>query len=352
MIPSVSASGLLTVTATSFWRPTAVADIDEGGPIQVSGVGSMVQVGAQVNDTSDARFTRVTSTHQIQLPGTGTYSISASSCCRVGGILNASESTWTMNSAIAYNGSASTPIQFNFGAVQSEVVRGADYNGSLGAVAGPGLTLSYNQNLNQSINSQPPGFVIDPNTGALFIPGSSAAVYGENGQNLGADYAFSGNILASNGSFVEFDWLFDAVQTGTGNLAPQVNDAIINVIQGNTASHTFTGTDPNGTPYAGHTENGFDVTPTAGAWFVAQAFGNPVPDVFAGPVGSPTLSSLLVQYIAQVLASDGSLTDVGQLTINVVSNGGGGTVPEPATLLLLGMGAAAAVARRQRKTRA
>ena len=342
MIPSVSASGLLTVTATSFWRPTAVADIDEGGPIQVSGVGSMVQVGAQVNDTSDARFTRVTSTHQIQLPGTGTYSISASSCCRVGGILNASESTWTMNSAIAYNGSASTPIQFNFGAVQSEVVRGADYNGSLGAVAGPGLTLSYNQNLNQSINSQPPGFVIDPNTGALFIPGSSTAVYGENGQNLGADYAFSGNILASNGSFVEFDWLFDAVQTGTGNLAPQVNDAIINVIQGNTASHTFTGTDPNGTPLT------WSFLSLLGSGIAIAPSFNPATQLFTwNTAGSP-----LGQYIAQVLASDGSLTDVGQLTINVVSNGGGGTVPEPATLLLLGMGAAAAVARRQRKTRA
>ncbi len=218
MVPSVSASGLLTVVATSFWRPTAVADIDEGGAISVSGVGSMTQIGAEVIDTSDVRFTKVTSVHQIQLSGAGTYAMSATSCCRVGGIINAAESQWTMNSSIAYNGStANKPIQFNFSAVQPEVIKGADYNGNLGAVAGPGLTLSYNQTLNENINSQPPGFTVNAATGALHIPAASTAGYLDNPSgNVGADYAFSGNILASDGSSVEFDWLFDASPTARG----------------------------------------------------------------------------------------------------------------------------------------
>ena len=65
--------------------------------------------------------------------------------------------------------------------------------------------------------------------------------------NVGADYAFSGNILASDGSAVEFDWLFDAADSN-GNLAPQVTDAAIAIILGDTASHTFIGMDPEGSP--------------------------------------------------------------------------------------------------------
>ena len=33
---------------------------------------------------------------------------------------------------------------------------------------------------------------------------------------------------------------------------------------------------------------------TAGNWFVAKAFGNPIPDLFAGPVGSPSVSDLTI----------------------------------------------------------
>jgi hypothetical protein len=51
---------------------------------------------------------------------------------------------------------------------------------------------------------------------------------------------------------------------------------------------------PNGTPYTGHTENGFTVAPQQGQLFVANAFGNPVPSVFAGPVFAPVTASLSI----------------------------------------------------------
>lgn len=41
-----------------------------------------------------------------------------------------------------------------------------------------------------------------------------------------------------------------------------------------------------GSPYAGHSEDGFTVTPTAGDWFVGLQFGNPTPSIFAGPAFS------------------------------------------------------------------
>jgi len=51
---------------------------------------------------------------------------------------------------------------------------------------------------------------------------------------------------------------------------------------------------PNGTPYAGHTEAGFTVKSLTANWFVAQIFGNPVPDIFAGPIGEVTTSTIEV----------------------------------------------------------
>jgi hypothetical protein len=51
-------------------------------------------------------------------------------------------------------------------------------------------------------------------------------------------------------------------------------------------------TGANGDPFTSYTEDGFTVDATAGDWFEAQVFGNPVPSIFAGPIGSPSLSTI------------------------------------------------------------
>ncbi|SFW14429.1 PEP-CTERM sorting domain-containing protein [Nitrosovibrio sp. Nv17] len=332
IIPSVDANGKLTVTTTSFWRPTAVDTVFAS----VSGANHLSSASSVI-DTSDVRFTKVTNVDVYQLSGAGTYSITGNSCCRVDGIHNFpsgnSSTSWTMNSTIVWDGAhANTPILFNFSAVQPEVVRGVDYTGSLGAVAGPGLTLSYDQVLN-GIPSQPPGFTIDPATGALFISAADTAGYLDNSRgNVGADYAFSGNIIASDGSRVEFDWLFDAVDTGSGNLAPVITDAIVNALVGDTIDFTFIATDD------GNPNPPGDLT-----WSFVGFLG--------GGANAPTFDPLTQRfiwdssgssagtYVAQVQASDGLITDLGILTIHL-RNGTdpGGQVPEPATLSLLGLG--------------
>ncbi len=336
MIPTVSASGLLTVNATSFWRTTGVGDIDEGGPIS-SNTGSLGQVGGQVNDTSDTRFTKVTSTHTQQLTGAGLYTISASSCCRVGGPINSSSNSGTMNSAIFwYGSSANTPILFNFSNVQPEVVRGTAYNDNLDALAGAGLTLTYDQVLNAGISSQPPGFTINTATGAMNIPAASATLanYPDNPSNPGADAAFSGNIKASDGSFVEFEWLFDAVATA-GNLAPNVNDTIINALVGDIVNTVITATD-----------DGLPNPPSALSWTDIGLLGglgtcsnaptfNTTTQAFAWNTANCTPGS----FIYQVQASDSQKSDFGTVTINLSVQGPGTSVPEPTTLSLLCLGA-------------
>lgn len=335
MIPTVDSNGKLTVTTTSFWRPTSVSSVQAN-----VGSASYLSSASSVNDTSDIRFTKVTNVDTYQLSGAGTYDITGSSCCRVDGIQNYpggnSSDSWTMNSTIVWDGtSANTPILFNFSAVQPEVVRGTDYSGNLGAVAGPGLTLSYDQVLN-GIPSQPTGFTIDPATGQLFISAANNAGYLDNSSgNAGADYAFSGHINASDGSSVEFDWLFDAVNTGSGNLAPVVTDAIINALVGDTINFSFDATDDgNPNPPGGLTWS-----------FIAFLGGGanaPTFDASTQQFTWNSTGSALGSYVAQVQASDGQLTDIGLLTINLGRDDGGpgGQVSEPATLSLLGLGLA------------
>lgn len=326
MIPTVDENGVVTVTTTSFWRPTGVSQVFAN----VIG-GTFLSNTTVSTDTSDSRFTKVVDVATYQLNGAGTFDITGSSCCRVDGINNwpgsSSSVSWTMNSTIVWDGThANTPILFNFSAVQPEVVRGAEYNGSLGAVAGAGVTLSYDQVLND-IPSQPPGFTIDSNTGALHISAANTAGYLDNASsNIGADYAFSGHILASDGSSVEFDWLFDAVNT-SGNNAPVANDAVINALVGDTINFTFTATD-----------DGLPIPPGSLTWSYIGLLGGAA----NAPVFNPgtqsftwdTTGSSVGSYVAQVQVSDGSLTDFGLLTINLRN----GTVPEPAMLSLLSLG--------------
>lgn len=349
MIPTVSASGLLTVNTTSFWRPSATDSVSP----TVGGLGFMSSIAGPTPDTSDARFTKISQTHTIQLPTAGLYTITGSSCCRVSGIRNfagSSSTSWALTSKILWNGSsAATPILFSFSAVQPEVVRGSAYSGNLGATSLNGFTLSYDQTLNPPIASQPPGFTIDPNTGALSIPAASTAGYLDNLSNAGADYSFSGNIFATSGTApmgqVEFEWLFDAVNTGSQNLAPQVTDAIVNALVGSTVNHTFAATD-DGNPNPPGTLSWLptlNFTPGCGG----AASWNNLTQAFSWSSAGCSPGT----YVAQVTATDGALTDVGLLTINLNNNGVPPTgIPEPASIALLGLGLSAAAWMRRRRS--
>jgi hypothetical protein len=325
IVPTIDANGLMTVTSTTFWRKGVSDYLDLN-----TSVGTVL--GTSVLDNSDARFDVRTSVYTKQLTGSGTYTMSMSSCCRVGGIKNwqgigSSSVAWQLDSTIVWDGvNAAAPILFDFNAINPEVVRGTAYNDSLGAISGSGLALSYNNTLN-GIPVQPPGLVVNPATGALFIDAASTNQYTDNGSNLGADYAFSGQVLASDGSMIEFDWLFDGVGVGSANLAPTVDDQVINALVGSTVSTTVTGTDPDGNPLN---------------WSLLSFFG---PAGALSPIFDP-LTQLLTwdttglsvgdTLIANVRASDGSLNDTGTIKINIVAPTQG--VPEPGTLLLMGVG--------------
>lgn len=339
LVPSVSATGLMTTTWTSFWRKGAADSITPSGHAVVS----------DVLDTTDARFDKRTIVATRQLTGAGTYTVTTDSCCRVTGIHNwdgfgSSSVGWQMDSRIVWDGqNANAPILFDFSAIQPEVVRPTGYADNLGATSGNSGTLSYNQVLN-GIPVQPPGFTVNTATGALTIPASSTNGYLDNNSNLGADYAFSGNIINSDGSSVEFDWLFDAVNVGVNNLAPIVTSHVINALLGDTINVTVTGTD--------NVDAIADLVTLSMTSFVGPGV-NLAASFVPGAAGDPTTGdftwdstgSALGTYIALIRGFDGSVTDNGTITINICQSlsdplcGGGGTsVPEPMTMSLLGAG--------------
>jgi len=260
MIPTITTSAtgakILTVVQTSFWRKNT----SQSDAVRLNGTTTLNQISA-VTDTSDSRYDVRTTTYTTDVtniaPGLLQLTSSNGNRVAVGASLgNWSQSSWTMNSAIAWDGTSDTaPIDFDFTTIQPEVSRlaGNDYSQNLNATSADGLTLTYNQNLNQNINSAVPGFSVDPNTGLMTITGDANRAQitdneglnpGPNPSNLGADAAFSGNIIASNGSFVEFDWMFDGVDAAANN-APVVDDAVINALVGSgPLMHTFVGNDP------------------------------------------------------------------------------------------------------------
>jgi hypothetical protein len=212
--------------------------------------------------------------------------------------------------------------------VQPEVNRNTSYSQSLNAASPDGIVLTYNQNLNQSINFQPtPSFLINTTTGVMTIPSSETPLIVDNlnSQGAGADAAFSGNILAANGSFVEFDWMFDGVNQTVVNNAPVVSDGMLSGVIGTVFNFLFTITDPDGDPVSFDPGLFAILGPTPA---IAPTF-----DHTTGMLSWDSAGSPLGNYIFQVRGrDDGNLTDVGSVSVNVV--GATGVIPEPASLLV------------------
>ena len=69
--------------------------------------------------------------------------------------------------------------------------------------------------------------------------------------------------------------------------------------------------------FTSYVEDGYTVSATSGSWYVAKVFGNEIPAIFAGPIGSPVESRISVIY-----EGGGQFTFGG---VDLTSNSAGGT---------------------------
>ncbi|MEM7472270.1 MAG: VPLPA-CTERM sorting domain-containing protein [Pseudomonadota bacterium] len=336
LIPTIDGNGNLTVETTSFWRttfPDRVSRITIEAPDGTSVTRTTLN---QSTDTADTRWYRTDDDYTGSLSGlfgasatAGVYTISWDSCCRVGGLPSGANEDMGTTSTILWDGqNAVDPITFDIQNIQPNVVRGAPYSDNLDVTSADGNALSYNDAYTPvGITTQATGFAID-GSGQISIAGADTATYADNpsAQNIGADIAFYGAIVASDGGTevanVQFDWVFDGVDQGS-NQVPDVADVVINAMVGDAINTLITATDPNGDPIA-LSQLSFNGPggSIAGSMFLDNGddTGTFTWDSTGFAVGT---------YIATILGNDGGLTDQGTVTINLTAGGGTGPTPVP-----------------------
>jgi len=342
LTPSVSSDGILTIDSTSFWRQqvgTSVCTfphecvansfrptVTGPGGINLSGPDN---IASQTQDLTDTRRTEVTEqfTFDISNGGAGVYDISWSGSSWVSGVPNAGGGYGTTSSIFWDGQSDNTPILFNLNNIQQEVDRNTDYSDGLGAVPGSGLSLSYAETLADGMSAQPAGYSIS-STGEIQITDAGTDAITDNSFNPGADTAFSGEIEASDGSSIEFVWVFDAVDEIT---VPEVQDQIINALVGDTISTTIVATDP------ADEDLTLDLVSFVGP---GAGIGDVSFNAATGLFEWDSTGFADTQYVASIRATNESgFSDTGTITINLRLDQNGGTpVPAPATLLLFGAG--------------
>ncbi len=351
VVPEVSATGLLTFDLISYWDPIGVSE-PSSVFFTVTGPGGNASTSSstKVSDFSDSRREEHIYGASTQLPGAGLYTISWSNCCTASGIINDGNGNFGSTSSIYWDGStANSPILFDLENIQQEVARGQAYSDNLDAVAGPGVTLTYGDSaVDGGVHGiTPPGYALD-STGQITIDAASTAAYGDNTNNPtgGADYLFSGEITATDGGgqqqgSIEFFWLFDAVDaTGPANRAPTVSDIIVNAFVGDTVMETVTATDPDGDAVTLSLDNfigtGVDVSDLTF-------------DPLTGDLTWDTTGFGPGTYIATIEGSDGTLSDIGSVRINLTNRPSTNVVPLPAGALLMFTGLVALGATRRLK---
>lgn len=359
IVPSVSASGLLTLDMKSFWRQqpgqsvcSFPHDCISNSGLSITGPGSVTatSVGAPAQDLTDTRYTRVTETNTYQLGGAGLYTIEWGSCCWISTVPKVSDQNYGTRSTIYWDGqTASTPILFNLENVQIEVERGEAYKDNLDVIGGSGLTITYGNTTSGRTSvgaaNQATGYSIDSD-GFINITAAGTSTYTDRPD--GGDQAFDGKISATNGAgtevaSVEFYWIFDGVEDAPNvNRAPTVSDLVVNAIVGDTIDQIVTASDPDGDTV---TLSFVDFLGPDGVMPTAT-FNTATGQFIWQSAGFATGT-----YIATIRGSDGLLTDNGTITINLTDDNNPAPVPLPASALLLGAGIAGLAGYSRRKRR-
>lgn len=178
----------------------------------------------------------------------GRYVARWENCCRIAGLQNAPESSFSLEALVIFDGTANGSPLLN-SRILTVVGKGLPYDQNLNALDPDGQPLAYSflvgslrPTFGPSFNI--PGITLDP-AGQVFISAfDTSKLISVNTRNPAGDYVFKVRVTDADGAFSERDVLLDVVETD--NLPPviePVGDRVIGV--GESVVLPVSATDPN-----------------------------------------------------------------------------------------------------------
>ncbi len=230
----VTAQGIATFTYETLWRKgSAFFPFDGVGRIQffaatdVSRVSPLRTVTPSIGNTtvfrdvSDPAFDFRRQVVVVDLPALGLaqgrYVARWENCCRIGGIANAPESSFSLEAVVLHDGTANGSPVLN-SRILTVVGKGLPYRQNLNAFDPDDKPLSYaflvgSSRPNLGPSSQVPGITLDA-AGQIEISAQSTATLRDvNPFNPAGDYVFKVRVIDADGVFSERDVLLDVVAT-------------------------------------------------------------------------------------------------------------------------------------------
>ncbi len=232
MTASIAADGTVTINAETLWRNLAVGRVSfvrvldfPSRTTAISSISVPSSTITQTDTTSDPSFTRTVqqfTTSLSSLPQ-GSYIIRWDSCCRISGIANAPESSFSLETVVHFDGTANSAPNI-LSSVITGVAAGFEYSQNINATDPDSTPLSYKFLVGATSpdfgpSSQIPGITVST-VGAIKIPATNTAdLQVTNTSNPAGDYVFKVRITDSSGAYTDRDVLLDVV-TGTNSNPP------------------------------------------------------------------------------------------------------------------------------------
>ncbi|MCP4247476.1 MAG: hypothetical protein GY778_10550, partial [bacterium] len=235
----VSETGVATFTYESLWRKgraefpfAGISNVRFYDPADTNRSSTLRSLSFSIGNTtvfrdvSDPAFDFRRQVMVVDLPAVGLaqgrYVVRWESCCRIAGLQNAPESSFSLEALVIFDGTANGSPVLN-SQILTVVGKGLLYGQNVNAFDPGGAPLAYDflvgsgrPTYGPSFNI--PGITLDAAGQVEIGPEDTATLVSVNPRNPAGDYVFKVRVTDAAGAFSERDVLLDVVETD--NLAP------------------------------------------------------------------------------------------------------------------------------------
>ena len=298
---TITADGTVTVDMETLWRKTFVSRV---GSLTIlnfsdrSSTGKSISVPSGTTDTSDPSFTKVTQQVTASLSSLGldqgSYILRYSSCCRIAGLENVGQASFSLETVVHFNGAVNSAPGIS-SSVITGVAAGFEYSQNINATDPDSTPLSYTflDSTDLGPASQIPGITVD-SSGTIKIPAANTAnlQVTNTGSQPAGDYVFKVRITDSSGAYTDRDVLLDVFSGTSPPVLASIGNRSVNL--GNTLTFTASATDAD----SGDVVTLFTSTLPANATFT-QTSGNPASGTFTFTPNSSQTGTHQINFESQ-----------------------------------------------------